>query len=133
MGHNDHLLVPDPKKRSDAIQAYHAKGPLGGPTTSGERLDALEEEQGKWGVRLVALNLNIQEAVTAITELRRSRERHDAQAVALQNHFVETSLAILELTRLLKQTIRGVERLAQGHSKGNLGLPTAEDWAASKP
>lgn len=118
MGSNDHVPVPDPKPRVHVpprtLQpegrvlpgSTHsiAPAPLGGPTTTNERLDSLEK----------------------------SRERHDAQAVALRNSIVEIVTGMANLTRLLKQTARGVERLAQGHSQGNLGLPTDEDWTGFK-
>ena len=34
-----------------------------------------------------------------------------------------------KLENMIRATIRGVTRLSEGHSKGNLGLPSDEDWA----
>ena len=139
MGSNDHQPVPDPKPRvqvplkpnpglKDSFLAPPRATPeppdevdamaraktdpgckVGGPTTDSERLHALEARS------------DILEA---------SRGSYDIQVVSLLEHILRQSKAITEMRSLLRQTIRGVERLAQGHSKGNLGLPSEEDWEA---
>lgn len=116
MGHNDHVPVPDPTPRvrtpEKVIPRPHGTVMLPPtdnrvevPMTSSKRLDSLEK----------------------------SRERYDAQAVSLRNSIVEISTGMANLTRLLRQTVRGIERLGQGHSIGNLGLPTVDDWQGIKP
>ena len=101
------VQVPRPSRESaqrEVARSYtnRPKAPelIGGPTTTNERLDSLEKSQ----------------------------ERNKAQAVSVLTSLVNLSNAIVDLQRLLRQTARGVDRLAQGKSRGNLGLPSDEDW-----
>lgn len=98
---------------------------LGGPTTSSERLDALEKNWKNHVAEVVSLK-------TSMVKLSGSLEGQDVQGTFLQNSIEEIFRRLDELHRHLRATIRGVTRLSQGKSTGNLGLPMDEDWTEFK-
>ena len=119
MGSNDHVPVPDPKPR------VHVP-----PQTLRDLSEANAQKESLEANGYTSAN-NFIQVTERLNQLERSRERYEAQSMALRNLLSAMDCSITSLRRLLRQTSRGVDRLAQGKSRGNLGLPTEEDWKSS--
>lgn len=153
MGKNDHDSVPDPTPRGVAplpskvdphAYAYPEvapptkvpEDPIGGPTTSSKRLDALEANMSRLQDDFAGVGPGPTITSSRLHTLEQNWKNQVAEAVSVKTSMVNLSNSIIEIVcsmanlhRNLKQTARGVERLAQGHSSGNLGLPTEDDWS----
>lgn len=137
MGKNDHQPVPDPVPNFlHKLPGGKTRQPLSTPETPRVHIPPKTlRDLSEANAQLESLEAdgytsanNFIQVTERLNQLERGRERHDAQAVTMFDSITRVSLAIVRLQRLLRQTVRGVERLSQGHSKGNLGLPTDEDW-----
>lgn len=93
---------PPQLKSPNPLNITGMNEPVGGTTTTDERLSYLENRI----------------------------EKYDAQTVSFLGSLANLSEALVKVERLLRQTARGCDRLAQGKSRGNLGLPSEEDWKA---
>lgn len=127
MGSNDHVPVPDPKVRVLPDEPLGAHSSNNFVHVTG-RLNNLERSRESYDLQVAGLLSHILDQGKSITSLEISRNGQEVQSEVLRNSIINIVRGMASLTRLLKQTSRGVERLAQGHSAGNLGLPTFDDW-----
>lgn len=137
MGHNDHLPVPDPTPKLGThgtppgcypVRMKEFVAEKGIPSTAAlqeitSRLAALEDQM-KGVMAIVYRNDRTTSLERHAIELGELRKYTDACLLGWDKH----NNRIIQLEAKLKETIRGVEKLAQGKSLGALGLPTEESW-----